>query len=350
MRIDVLLSREDRREALRRDVLDGLGRSPKTLRSRWTWDARGSAIFASITELPEYYLTRRERELLERHAVEVARLSAPEVVLELGLGSSSKTQLLLDALRRRGLPRRFVAVDVSEEALRAGLAGVAARYPGLEVCGIVGDFERELPRVGVEGRCLVLLLGSTIGAVEPGERLELLRSVAVAAGDEGVLLLGVDLVKDVERTVAAYSDPRGLSALLIANALHVLNRELGAGFEPGRFASEACWNPGLERMEMTVRSLVDQVVPIPALGLEVAFPEGETLRTELSAKFRREPLTSELASVGLLLESWWTDGAGDYAVCLARQASPGEPTARASSIARSSESRASATRAASAGS
>jgi L-histidine N-alpha-methyltransferase len=290
------------------------------VRSRWLWDERGSALFEAITALPEYYLTRREQEILAQRAVEIARLCPAETVIELGSGSAVKTTLLLDAIGPQGGLLRYAALDVSEDALRLGLSRLSRRYAGLELTGFVADFERQLDQVRLPGRRLVVFLGSTIGALEPQERAPILGQVAAALEEGDALLLGADLVKPAERILAAYTDAGGLSAALIANLLPVLNRELGAGFEVDRFASQAWWEPELERMEMAVRSLGDQVVEIPSLHLAVAFRDGELLHTEISTKFRREGLQGELAAAGLHLAAWWTDEADEYAVCLARPA------------------------------
>jgi L-histidine N-alpha-methyltransferase len=225
---------------------------------------------------------------------------------------------LLDAFVATGSLRGYAAVEVSEAALRPALAGLAERYPRLELRGFVADLERHLPLVDVPGRRLVAFLGGTFGALEREERAALLLEIRSFLADEGGLLIGVDLVKPADRIVAAYNDPGGLSAQLIANLLPVLNRELGAGFEPATFESEARWNAQLERMEMAVRSRVDQVVPISRLGLEAHFERGETLRTEISTRFRREGVEAELGEGGFELGSWWTDDAGDFALCLAR--------------------------------
>ena len=189
-------------------------------------------------ELPEYYLPGAERAILEDHAGDIAATARPRTVVELGSGSSAKTRILLDALP--GL-ERFVAVDVSESALAEAGPRLAARYPRVEIVGIVADYERELPRL--TAGTLLVFLGSTIGALEPGDRSALLASIAAALPADGALLLGLDLVKPVERIVAAYNDAEGLSAALIANLLPILNRELGADFDPGRFRSEAHWTP-----------------------------------------------------------------------------------------------------------
>jgi len=283
------------------------------MRSRWLWDARASELYERIMELPDYYLPRAEEKLLERYAGEIASATAPRTVVELGSGSSVRTTILLDALPDL---ERFVAVDASRSALADAGARLAARYSQLEVIGLVGDFELDLP--GPYEEVLVICLGSTIGALEPADRAALLESLRRNLGSSGALLLGLDLVKPIERILAAYNDGEGLSAALIANLLPILNRELGADFRPELFQPEAAWNPELERMEMAVRSLTAQTVTLPAIELTVEFGEGETLRTEISTKFRREGVERELLGAGLRLESWWTDDAGDFALCLAR--------------------------------
>jgi L-histidine Nalpha-methyltransferase len=314
-RLERLLRPDDLAEQLRREAREGLTARPKRLRSRWIWDAQGSALYEQIMELPQYYLPRAERALLLAHAEEIGDLTRPRSVVELGSGSSVKTTILLDAL---GALERFVAVDVGESALSEAGPRLARRYPGLDVVGVVGDFERHLPPPSAG--TLVLCLGSTIGALDPDDRTALLTAVSAVLGPDGALLLGLDLVKRVERIVAAYTDPEGLSAALIANVLHILNRQLGADFRPERFKSEAAWVPELERMEMVVRSLERQSVTLPAIDLVVEFAEGETLRTEISTKFRRDGAEQELAAAGLRLDAWWTDEAGDFALCLSRKA------------------------------
>jgi L-histidine N-alpha-methyltransferase len=314
-RLERLLGAGDLIEQFRREAREGLTATPKRLRSRWIWDARGSALYEQIMELPEYYLPRAERAILEARAEEIADLARPRRVVELGSGSSVKTTILLDALR--GL-ERFFAVDVSEAALVEAGPRLAERYRGLDVVGVVGDFERHLPEPAAA--TLVLCLGSTIGALDPEDRAGLLAAISDRLEPGAALLLGLDLVKPVERILAAYNDRAGLSARLIANVLHILNRQLAADFRPEQFQSQARWNPELERMEMAVRALAPQTVTIGALGLSVEFAEGETLRTEISTKFRRESIKQELAAASLRLDAWWEDDNGDFAVCLARRA------------------------------
>jgi L-histidine N-alpha-methyltransferase len=312
-RLERRLTRERLVEQLREEAREGLTATPKRMRSRWVWDARGAELYGRIMELPQYYLPGAEREILAARAGEIGALVEPKTVVELGPGSSVKTPLLLDALP--GL-ERYVALDVGEEGLEAAGRRFASRYADLEVVGVVGDFESGLP--GPYERALVVCLGSTIGGLDPEDRASLLAAAGVLG--EGALLLGLDLVKPVERIVAAYNDDEGLSAALISNLLPILNRELGADFEPERFRGESVWAPERSRMEMFVRSLDAQTVTLAALGLEVAFEEGERLRTEISTKFTREGVEAELAAAGLRMEAWWTDAAADFALCLAQRA------------------------------
>ena len=307
---------------LRREAREGLTSVPKRMRSRWLWDERGAALYERVMELPEYYLPGAEKAILGRRADEIADLVRPRTVVELGSGSSVKTTILLDALPDL---ERFVAIDVSEAALAEAGRRLSARYPRLEVVGLVDDFERRLPASA--GDTLVVFLGSTIGALDPDDRTNLLAKLKGRLGLGGALLLGVDLVKPLERILAAYDDHEGSSAALIANLLPVLNRELGADFRTERFRPESAWNPELERMEMVVRSLEAQTVTISALTLAVAFTKGETLRTEISTKFRREGVERELGTAGLRLDAWWPDEAGDFALALARPVPEGRQAA-----------------------
>jgi len=285
-------------EATRR----GLQAEPKRLPTVWLYDERGSRLYEEITRLPEYYLPRREREILRARAVEIAARTQPRTLVELGAGAATNTRLLLDALD----VERYVPVDVSEEALRASAAQVAAAYPRISVEPLLGDFERDLDALPGSPR-LVALLGSTIGNLYPGQRARLLTSL----GEQDAFLVGLDLVKDVARLEAAYDNR--VTEAFERNALTAANRELGATFDQRRFAYEARWDPQREWMDIGFRAREAHTVSIPRLELEVAFEEGEPLRVEISAKFRRERFALE---AGLRLDAWWTDRAGDFAVAL----------------------------------
>jgi L-histidine N-alpha-methyltransferase len=318
--IDVHLDDDDMDRALREDVLDGLTSSPKTLPPKWFYDDVGSQLFDDITRLPEYYPTRREREILEARADEIATVSGATALVELGSGTSTKTRLLLDALRDAGTLATFAPFDCSETTLREAGAAIAGAYPGVSIQGVVGDFERHLsllPGSEHEGSRLVAFLGGTIGNLAPSEREKFLSELAGALSDGEHLLLGTDLVKDRDRLVAAYDDAAGVTAAFNRNVLAVINRSLDADFEPDSFAHVAVWDDDEEWIEMRLRADRAQDVRVDALDLDVAFGEGEEMRTEISAKFRREGVAAELAAAGFEIERWWTDSAGDFALSLA---------------------------------
>ncbi len=314
--VDVHLGPDHIAAALERDARRGLSAQPKELPPKWFYDDLGSLLFEAITRLPEYYPTRREREILDRHAGDVAALSGADTVVELGSGSSEKTRVLLDALAGAGTLRRFVPFDVSEGILRAAGTAIADAYPGLEVHGVVGDFEQHLDELPAGGRRLVVFLGGTIGNLLPEQRKAFLSEVAGGMERGDALLLGTDLVKEPARLVAAYDDAVGVTAAFNRNLLSVLNRELRADFAPRRYGHVARWNAEEERMEMHLRSLADQEVEVAAFDMSVAFADGEEMRTEISAKFRRPGVEAELGSVGLEVQRWWTDADGDYALSL----------------------------------
>ena len=303
------------RQALEADVRAGLTASPRTLPPKWFYDARGSQLFDAITRLPEYYPTRTERAVLEAHAGEVATLTAADTLVELGSGTSEKTRLLLDAMRRTGSLSRFVPFDVDESILVQAGEAVRREYPDLVVHALVGDFEHHLPLLPAGGRRLFAFLGGTIGNLLPDQRAGFLQTLAAGMASGDALLLGTDLVKDPERLVRAYDDAAGVTAEFNRNVLHVLARELGADVDPDAFAHVAVWDAEQEWIEMRLRSLRPQVVRV--LDLEIAFEQGEDLRTEISAKFRRPGVELELGAAGLQLSHWWTDPDGDYALSLA---------------------------------
>jgi L-histidine N-alpha-methyltransferase len=299
--------------ALRDDVRRGLTSSPKSLPPKWFYDARGSELFDEITELPEYYPTRAEREILVGRSGEIAAASGARTLVELGSGSSEKTRYLLDALT--GL-EAYVPVDVSESALtRAGQALVADR-PDLDVHALIADFTAPLALPATPGPRLVAFLGGTIGNLLPAERAAFLAAVRTLLAPGDGLLLGTDLVKDEAVLVRAYDDAAGVTAAFNKNVLAVIDRELGADFDPGAFDHVARWDTDREWIEMRLRSRTAQTVKIPALDLAVHFTAGEELRTEVSAKFRKAGVTGELASAGMELTHWWTDEADRFALSL----------------------------------
>ncbi|MFE7447340.1 L-histidine N(alpha)-methyltransferase [Streptomyces chartreusis] len=299
--------------ALRADVLKGLTSTPKTLPPKWFYDAQGSELFEKITELPEYYPTRAEREILVDRAGEIAAVTGARTLVELGSGSSEKTRFLLDALT--GL-HTYVPVDVSESALTLAGQALIEERPGLDVHALIADFTGGMALPDTPGPRLVAFLGGTIGNLLPAERAVFLASVRALLCPGDALLLGTDLVKDEQVLVEAYDDAAGVTAAFNKNVLTVIDRELGADFDPGAFEHVAVWDRDNEWIEMRLRSRSAQTVKVPALDLAVHFAAGEEMRTEVSAKFRRDGVRAELSAAGLELAHWWTDGQGRFALSL----------------------------------
>ncbi|MGW0659395.1 L-histidine N(alpha)-methyltransferase [Streptodolium elevatio] len=304
-------------DALRRDVSLGLTAEPKWLPPKWFYDGRGSELFEEITRLDEYYPTRAEREILRRHAVDVAATLPAHTLVELGSGSSEKTRLLLDALRDLGTLERYVPVDVSESALRAAGEALLADYPDLAVDAVVSDFDAHLGIPEEPGPRLVAFLGGTLGNLTPDERATFLADVRAQLRPGDGLLLGADLVKDTGVLVRAYDDAQGVTAEFNRNVLRVVNRELDADFAVERFEHVAVWNDADEWIEMRLRSRGAQTVKVRDLDLVVEFADGEEMRTEISAKFRASGLAMELERAGFSVARWWTDAENRFGLALA---------------------------------
>ena len=304
-------------DALRADVRAGLTANPKTLPPKYFYDASGSKLFDEITRLPEYYLTRAETAILQRHAADIARLSGCESLVELGSGTSAKTRLLLRALRDGGTLREFVPFDVDPAVLAEASDALGEEYPGLRIAPFVGDFERDLGAISAGGRRTIAFIGSTVGNLEPAARAAFLAQVGAALRPGDTFLLGIDLVKDTGRLLEAYNDAAGVTAEFNRNVLLVVNRELDADFRVEEFEHVALWDAEHEWIEMRLRAAREQTVTIGDLGLAVRFAAGEELRTEISAKFRRAGIEAELAAAGLRTRAFWTDPAGDFGLLLA---------------------------------
>jgi L-histidine N-alpha-methyltransferase len=303
--------------ALADDVLDGLTRPFKELPPKHFYDPRGSKLFSRITELPEYYPTRCEREILATQGEDILTAADAAELVELGSGTADKTRALLDT----GLISRYVPFDVSEATLVESAAALVEEYPGLTIHGVVGDFERHLPQIPdpVRGQPrLLAFLGGTIGNFTPGARRRFLRSLAERLGPDDALLLGTDLVKDPDIIEAAYNDSQGVTAEFNRNVLRVINRELGADFPVERFEHVAFFDPVHEWIEMRLRAPRACRVRIPALDLSVDFGRGEEVRTEISAKFTPQRVRADLSAAGLGLVDWFTDSRGYFALSLSR--------------------------------
>ncbi|HEY5977227.1 MAG TPA: L-histidine N(alpha)-methyltransferase [Solirubrobacterales bacterium] len=304
-----------------RDVRRGLRSIPKEVSPKYFYDDCGSRLFEQITELEEYYPTRAEREILDERSTEiVAAAGAPTALVELGSGSAAKTRHLLSAMRDAGCLETYVPVDISEEITHQTAEALVGEYPGLDVRGLVCDFERDLERIPDTGeRRLIAFLGGTIGNLYPYQRRSFMCRIAALMFPGDHFLLGTDLIKDRARLEAAYDDSEGVTAEFNKNVLEVLNRELGADFDPDAFEHVARFDTGEERMDIRLRSLVDQQVRVEGIDLTVAFRAGEDLKTEISTKFTRQRLEEVYEHAGLELCGWFTDAAGDYALSLARR-------------------------------
>lgn len=299
------------------EVRASLSANPKTLPSKYFYDERGSQLFDEITRLPEYYPTRVETSILEEHSDDIVGLVKPDEMIELGAGYSRKTHLLLSAMESLSTTVRLVALDVSEDAIRDAAHRLNAEHEHVEVEGVVGDFERDLPRLERRGTRLIAFLGSTLGNLPPAKRSTFFRSVAAAMEPGDAFLLGFDLVKGRDVLEAAYDDAAGVTAAFNKNILNVLNENLGSSFDLERFDHVAVWDETHERVEMHLRARAAMSVAIPASEIEVVLDEGETIRTEMSCKFRREGITNELSEAGLKVARFMTDPRERFAMVLA---------------------------------
>jgi L-histidine N-alpha-methyltransferase len=317
--VEVLLTEADRVRLLRAEARRGLTATPKQLPPKWFYDGRGSALFEAITREPEYYLTRREREILRAHAGDVARVTRAATLVELGSGSSEKTRLLLDALRDEGSLRLFMPFDVCLPAVADASAALRRDYPGLDVKAVVGDFNehvRFLPRTLSGPPVLVAFLGSTIGNFDEGERERFFAALRFVLRPGDWFLLGADLVKAKRRLDAAYNDAAGVTVQFNKNVLRVLNRDLRATFDEELFDHVAAYDRERELVDIRLRARVAHDVKVRALGLTVHFAAGEEMRTEISVKFRRAGLERSLRVAGFRRDRFWTDRAKDFSLSL----------------------------------
>ena len=302
--------------AFRQDVLAGLAMRQRTLQPRWFYDRRGSELFEAITELPEYYPTRTEREILQTHAADMARLIGPgRTVVEFGSGSSAKTPLLLSAIA----PRAYVPIDISGEFLMDSATALGAKFPGLPIHPIEADFASPitLPST-VRAPYLGFFPGSTIGNLLVADAVDLLRQMAQTLGPDAMLLIGIDRVKDEQVLVHAYDDAQGVTAQFNLNLLARINRELDGTIPIEKFRHVAQWNAKKSRIEMHLEATCD--VRFIVEGRSFAMAAGQTIHTENSHKY--EP---HGASVLLNAGRWvpvreWTDTEGLFSVILARAA------------------------------
>ena len=316
-------------DTLADDVRKGLSRPLKELPPKYFYDERGSELFDRITSLPEYYPTRAERSILNRHAPGIVADSGAEELVELGSGTASKTRALLYAMAGAGSLRRYVPFDVDESVVQACAVELVELYPGLHVHGVVGDFGRDLERVPEGRRRLFAFLGGTIGNLYPEQRASFLRELRTMMGPGDRLVIGTDLVKDRSMLEAAYNDSEGVTADFNRNVLRVINEGLYADFVPEAFEHVAFFDEANSWIEMRLRANGAQTVRIDGANLEVRFADGEEIRTEISAKFTRDAVESELRQAGLRLEGFLTDDRAMFGVAVAsRDVRPFRSSAR----------------------
>jgi L-histidine N-alpha-methyltransferase len=296
---------------LRAEVLHGLTMVPKTLPPKLFYDAAGAALFERITELPEYYLTRAELEVVRACAGDIATLAGDQCALiEYGSGAGVKVRLLLDAFALENHPiAAYVPIDISREQLAEVASHIAAEYPNMPVNPVCADYTAplRLPDLPQRARRVAFFPGSTIGNFHPTEAAAFLRRVRRTVADDGVLVLGVDRRKDAATLDAAYDDAAGVTAEFNLNMLRRLNRELHADFDLGRFRHHAFFNETASRVEMHLESLETQMVHVA--GERVAFEAGESIWTESSYKYDRETLDTLVTSAGFRIRRLWTDAA-----------------------------------------
>lgn len=297
------------------EIRKGLTAGKKYIPSKYFYDARGSELFEAICHLPEYYPTGIELELLEAHAEDIVEGFQWGDLVELGSGADRKIRRLLDALypqRRSNV--RYVPFDVSETALTRSAEVLRSTYPELTVQVLVGDFTRDLHRIPSGRPKRVLFFGSTIGNLDEPESLAFLRSVADILGPDDRFVLGLDMLKDTAVLEAAYNDSRGVTAEFNKNMLLVLNREVGADFDPDDFEHRAFFNPDRERIEMHLELKRDARVRLPRLDLVVNLSRGETICTEICRKFSRSSTRTMLRESGLEVRRWFSDARGWFSI------------------------------------
>ena len=301
------------------DIRRGLTGAPKSLPPKYFYDSRGSELFERITELPEYYLTRVEMGLLASLSEELIRQIRPQEVIELGSGSPAKIRSFLNAPNAAEHLARYVPFDVNEEVVRDSVKTLANSYRFLQTHGVVGDFEKHLRYLPSPiGRRLIILLGSTIGNLDPQPRRDFLLQVRQQLALDDRLLLGLDLVKDPLVLEAAYNDTAGVTAEFNRNILRVVNRSVQGDFRPEEFQHYAYYNQEASRIEMHLIPSSLQTVNLRDSGLTISVAPGETIWTESSYKYTLESTKAMLEEAGLCLQDWYTDSNSMFALALAR--------------------------------
>jgi dimethylhistidine N-methyltransferase len=305
--------------AFRAAVLDGLAYEQKAIPARWLYDEAGSQLFEDITQLPEYYPTRAETEILEARGREFCKLIGEDrAVVEFGSGSSVKTPLLLKAID----PAAYVPLDISGDFLRASAAELAEKFPGLPVHPVEADFMSrvELPAAIKDCPKLGFFPGSTIGNMVARTAVDLLRSMRETLGEGAKLLIGMDLIKDRDVLLAAYDDAAGVTAAFNLNLVKRINRELGGDMREDALRHEARWNDQHARIEMHL--VAERAMVFSVAGKSFTMAKGETIHTENSHKFSRRTSNMLLLAGGWEPLARWTDSEERFSVLLAEARPP----------------------------
>jgi len=300
-------------------VASGLTAPPRRLASRFLYDEEGSALFDRITELPEYYLTRTEASILAACAPRICALTGPVPLLELGSGSSLKTDLLLKAWLERTPTPCYVPVDVSESALFGACRTISVRHPQVKVVGVNCEYEEAFPLCSQLGQALVLFLGSSLGNFAPAEMSRFLSLLAGSLEPGDHFLLGVDLVKEEGIIEAAYNDAQGVTAQFTRNLFARMNRELGCAIDTGAIEHLARYHAGREQVETFARFLKEQTVYLAPLDRQLTIPQGELVQIEISRKFRLDTFLPYLERFGFTTEEVFCDERNWFALLLLRR-------------------------------
>ena len=303
-----------------KDVIEGLGKNPKTLKPKYFYDNRGAQLFTEICTTPEYYPTRTEIKILNQNAEDIASQIGDNIALiEYGSGALEKIKILLNFLKE---PVGLIPVDISEDQLFASAKNLENLYPNLEILPVAADFTKPIPIPGFSQppkKYVAFFPGSTIGNFEPDLAIQFLQGVTKTIGLDGLLLIGFDLKKDIETLLAAYDDQRGITASFNKNLLSRVNGELGGNFNLNTFEHVARYNENKGRIEMHLKSTTEQTVSINKELFE--FLEGETIHTENCYKFTKESFTAMSSKAGLSPVKTWTDDKNLFAVMLLRTTS-----------------------------
>lgn len=297
----------------------GLSCFPRKIESRFLYDTRGSRLFDLITEQPEYYLTRKETEILAQKSGRIRAIAGDATIVELGSGSSAKTDYLFRAWFAKNNKVQYVPVDVSESALTAASSSIKARYPDLKVSGINSDYYGAFPLFREITPKTVLFLGSSIGNFDSGQMQRFLTRLSASLFIGDTFLIGIDLVKEPSVIDAAYNDSAGVTRKFTRNLFVRMNRELGSGIDLSAVEHEAVYNPQREQVEIGARFKSDQTIVVQQTGGSFSIGAGELIETEISRKFRLEQFLPYLEEFGLAAEEFFTDDNGWFALVMLRR-------------------------------